>query len=315
MEPPVKKRTVICGACGKSGHTKRSPQCQIKCNNKRGSGGLNEHGAANGEFALEHFVLEEEAKVFACAICEEFAVNPVCHATKDENSVYCRGCILKWLACHKKCPTCNMQVSTSDFDEPPQSVLKEYNSLQLCCPNAEKGCAERVTVANMAAHRRVCRKQSVPCPDGCGVQVDRDMLRRHQLTEHPDADVQFTPPPSDDAEAPPAFDEDAEAQDCNEGLAVVANALASCGFPVVQRERDEGGCDCGCEGEEEARSHSPPPQQCLRCVKLEQDLVCARRELQVTSTQLKAVTAQLKEARATIDRLQRGISVKSLLNA
>ena len=122
-----------------------------------------------------------------CIICQELAINPM-QATCCGN-VFCKGCIQKWQERSKFCPTCR---STPDsltkfvlFED--VNVVRQINSLRVCCKNVEDGCRAFMDLSELKNHlisSAGCQFEKVTCKNaGCGRKMTRKIISDHEVSQ------------------------------------------------------------------------------------------------------------------------------------
>jgi uncharacterized protein YjbI with pentapeptide repeats len=127
------------------------------------------------------YVDEEKISAkFLCSICQAPAVDPLVH-DGNCNSLFCKGCIMKWLGKNQTCPKCRAPcskatLSNSDF------IAGLLHELHVFCPNEEHGCKWTGERGDVLEHiKRFCER--VPCDmEGCTAVVPGAFMEKHLST-------------------------------------------------------------------------------------------------------------------------------------
>ena len=117
------------------------------------------------------------SRSLTCSLCMEIYVNPT--TTWCCNEVYCKQCILNWMATSDTCPHCN----TSNIQVNPNPVRRikdAIGSLEVHCPYAQKGCSYTFAYADLDSHLRSCSFTIVSCPFAC-IRCAQPHHARHML--------------------------------------------------------------------------------------------------------------------------------------
>ena len=115
-----------------------------------------------------------------CSLCMEIYVNPT--TTWCCNEVYCKQCILNWMARSDICPHCNtsnVQVNPN----PVRRIMEAIGSLEVHCPYAQKGCSYTFAYNDLESHLKSCSFAIVPCPFAC-IRCAQPHHARQGIYEH-----------------------------------------------------------------------------------------------------------------------------------
>ncbi|XP_075384197.1 RING finger protein 151 [Tenrec ecaudatus] len=119
---------------------------------------------------------------FVCSVCHGVLKRPV---RLTCSHIFCKKCILQWLARQKTCPCCRKQVKRRSLVY-VNKLRKAIGRLEVKCKNAEAGCLVTCPLAHRRRHQDSCPFELMACPnDGCSVKVPRWALAEHrQYCQH-----------------------------------------------------------------------------------------------------------------------------------
>ena len=77
-----------------------------------------------------------------------------------------------------RCPTCQKAINKDKIvnDKPLQ---REIQSLEIFCPQKEKGCDWQGALRDAPVHAETCLFVSIECPNGCGAKFERRFAETH----------------------------------------------------------------------------------------------------------------------------------------
>ena len=107
-----------------------------------------------------------------CPICHDLFCDP-CHT--DCGHIFCNACI----ATSFNCPICEKSFKT--FSD--QQTARIIGSLQVKCLNSKQGCEWQGDLGDSDTHLSACKYHVLPCPKGCGVQLQRQHFDSHFVTK------------------------------------------------------------------------------------------------------------------------------------
>ncbi|XP_059978318.1 RING finger protein 151 isoform X1 [Lagenorhynchus albirostris] len=94
--------------------------------------------------------------------------------------IFCKRCILPWLARQKTCPCCRKEVKQNKMVH-VNKLRKLIGRLEVKCKNAEAGCLVTCPLAHRKGHQDSCPFELMACPnEGCTSRVPRGNLAEHR---------------------------------------------------------------------------------------------------------------------------------------
>ncbi|XP_068381276.1 RING finger protein 151 [Eschrichtius robustus] len=94
--------------------------------------------------------------------------------------IFCKKCILPWLARQKTCPCCRKEVTQKKMVH-VNKLRKIIGRLEVKCKNAEAGCLVTCPLAHRKGHQDSCPFELMACPnEGCTSRVPRGNLAEHR---------------------------------------------------------------------------------------------------------------------------------------
>ncbi|XP_058894259.1 RING finger protein 151 [Kogia breviceps] len=93
--------------------------------------------------------------------------------------IFCKKCILLWLARQKTCPCCRKEVKQKKMVH-VNKLQKIIGRLEVKCKNAKAGCLVTCPLAHRKGHQDSCPFKLMACPnEGCTSRVPRGNLAEH----------------------------------------------------------------------------------------------------------------------------------------
>lgn len=130
----------------------------------------------SGGYDLNLFASPPDCK-FLCSICHAVLKRPV---RLPCSHIFCKKCILQWLARQNTCPCCRKEVKRRKMVY-VNKLQKTIGHLKVKCKNAEAGCLVTCPLAHRKGHQDSCPFEPIACPnEGCSAQVSRGTLAEHR---------------------------------------------------------------------------------------------------------------------------------------
>ncbi|KAG8506378.1 RING finger protein 151 [Galemys pyrenaicus] len=131
---------------------------------------------ASGGYDLNLFTNPPDCN-FLCSVCHGVLKRPV---RLPCSHIFCKKCILRWLARQKTCPCCRTEVRRRKMVH-VNALRKTIGRLEVKCKNVEAGCLVTCPLAHRKGHQDSCPFELMTCPnEGCTVQVLRGALAEHK---------------------------------------------------------------------------------------------------------------------------------------
>ncbi|XP_076998320.1 RING finger protein 151 [Tamandua tetradactyla] len=129
----------------------------------------------SGGYDLNLFVSPPDCN-FLCSVCHGVLKRPVRLLC---GHIFCKKCILQWLARQKTCPCCRKEVKRKRMVL-VNKLRKTIGRLEVKCKNSEAGCLVTCPLAHRKGHQNSCPFELTACPnEGCSAQVPRGALAEH----------------------------------------------------------------------------------------------------------------------------------------
>ncbi|XP_015446674.1 RING finger protein 151 isoform X2 [Pteropus alecto] len=132
--------------------------------------------AGSGGYDLSLFARPPDSN-FLCSVCHGVLKRPVRLPCRH---IFCKKCILRWLARQKTCPCCRKEVKRKKMVH-VNKLQRTIGRLEVKCKNAEAGCLVTCPLAHRKGHQDSCPFELMACPnEGCTEQVPRGVLTEHR---------------------------------------------------------------------------------------------------------------------------------------
>lgn len=130
----------------------------------------------SGGYDLNLFAITPDCK-FLCSVCHGVLRRPT---RLSCSHIFCKNCILKWLARQNTCPCCRKEVQRKNMVY-VNKLRRTIGHLRVKCKNAEAGCLVTCPLAHRKRHQDSCPFELMACPnEGCYARVFRGALAEHQ---------------------------------------------------------------------------------------------------------------------------------------
>ncbi|KAF6126957.1 ring finger protein 151 [Phyllostomus discolor] len=130
----------------------------------------------SGGYDLNLFTSPPDGNLL-CSVCHGVLKRPV---RLPCSHVFCKKCILRWLAREKTCPCCRKEVKRKKMVH-MNKLRKTIGRLEVKCKNAEAGCLVTCPLAHRKGHQNSCPFELMACPnEGCMAQMPHEALAEHR---------------------------------------------------------------------------------------------------------------------------------------
>ena len=77
-----------------------------------------------------------------------------------------------------RCPTCQQPIGKESIVN-DKDLQNEVQSLEIFCPNKDKGCDWEGTLHEAPVHAENCGFVQIDCPNGCGAKFEKRFADKH----------------------------------------------------------------------------------------------------------------------------------------
>ena len=112
-------------------------------------------------------------------ICTNVIRDPV--MCRENEHVFCRACITRYLVNYQRCPTCMEPLTVDTLLQVSRNVRDILSALKIRCHFFNRGCGESMPLADLERHVRDCGYAPAVCSnEGCEVEVNHRDLLHHE---------------------------------------------------------------------------------------------------------------------------------------
>ena len=116
---------------------------------------------------------------FLCVICTNVLRDPV--MCRENQHLYCRGCITQHLAHFQTCPTCMQELTIDTLATAPRAIKNFLSELKIRCDFYGRGCSTFIELENLKSHVKECDFAPVACSnEGCELLVNKRDITLHE---------------------------------------------------------------------------------------------------------------------------------------
>ncbi|CAG0905467.1 unnamed protein product [Cyprideis torosa] len=115
-------------------------------------------------YSVEWFP-NEVPDLFVCASCLGVVYQPV--EVQPCLHMFCKACIEDWTRVDSTCPKCRNPITANALEEPSTNLLRLLNQLKIKCSD----CSRQTEYSEFQRHRELCRTETTPCDEGCGLPL------------------------------------------------------------------------------------------------------------------------------------------------
>jgi len=134
-----------------------------------------------GGFDRDIFFDPDSVAAYTCDICHDIILEAH-DAMCGEGHLFCRSCLVSWLANHATCPTCRLDVSLQNI-APNHFVDRLVRQAKVTCDHKADGCQWRGMLSERKEHLQQCLLLSCPHAEmGCLKQLLLKDVEQHVQT-------------------------------------------------------------------------------------------------------------------------------------
>ena len=114
-----------------------------------------------------------------CNICTNVIRDPV--MCRENEHVFCRACITRYLMNYQRCPTCMEPLTVDTLKQASRGVRNLLSELKIRCEFFDRGCGEFIELGDLERHVRDCGYAPAVCSnEGCELEVNKRDLLHHE---------------------------------------------------------------------------------------------------------------------------------------
>ena len=107
-----------------------------------------------------------------CSICTNVIRDPV--MCRENEHVFCRACITRYLMNYQRCPTCMEPLTVDTLKQTPRGIQNLLSELKIRCEFFDRGCGEFIELGDLERHVRDCGFAPAVCSnEGCELEVNK----------------------------------------------------------------------------------------------------------------------------------------------
>ena len=116
---------------------------------------------------------------FHCIICTNVIKDAV--MCPQNEHLFCRTCITRYLMNSQKCPTCMEPLTVETLSQAPRGVKNLLSELKIRCEFSDRGCGKFIELGDLERHVADCGFAPAVCSnEGCELEVNKQDLLHHE---------------------------------------------------------------------------------------------------------------------------------------
>ena len=119
------------------------------------------------------------SRSFHCIICTNVIKDAV--MCPQNEHLFCRTCITRYLMNSQKCPTCMEPLTVETLSQAPRGVKNLLSELKIRCEFYDRGCGKFIELGDLERHVADCGFAPAVCSnEGCELEVNKQDLLHHE---------------------------------------------------------------------------------------------------------------------------------------